>query len=199
MISQYKFQAEPTIATNIPIGNLDFRYGDEVVDQFGPSRIPPWIAFRLGKARAAVIKAIEDIRTPKGKVLPSMIEVSTNEDNYRTIARSRSTLVIRRRCVGIYKGRLFPRGDTVPVALTAFIASPSANRSGNRRICMIASQTRWKAHALDDPPRSHPPPPRWERESKGENDFDTAAHGEAPLGEIAVFAIYRSRGIEIAR
>ena len=78
-----------------------------------------------------------------------MVEVSLLDMQYRNVQRAHSTLVIKRKSVGIYKGRLRIRGDTVPTTQKAPISIPTANRCGVRLICLISSQTRWAVHALD--------------------------------------------------
>ena len=127
----------------------DIWFDDEIVDQFDPSRIPPRIAFRLEKAREAIVKEITDLLTPHGNAPPAMIEVDITLPQYRSITRVHSTLVVKRKSVGIYKGRLCIRGDTVPITQTAFVSSPTANRCGVKLICIISSQTKWVVHALD--------------------------------------------------
>ena len=124
-------------------------YEDEIVDQFDPSRIPPRIAFRLEKARDAIEKEITDLLTAHGNAPPAMLEVDITLPQYRSITRVHSTLVVKRKSIGIYKGRLCIRGDTVPITQTAFVSSPTANRCGVKLICIIASQSLWKIHALD--------------------------------------------------
>ena len=127
----------------------DWRYDDDIVDSFDPSRIPPRIAFRLEKAREAIVKEITDLLTPHGKEPPAMIEVDLGEAKYRQITKVHSTLVVKRKSAGIYKGRLCIRGDTVPITKTDFASSPTANRCGIKLICIIASQTKWTIRALD--------------------------------------------------
>ena len=124
-------------------------YDDEIVGQFDPSRIPPRIAFRLEKARTAIIKEIDDLLTPHGQDPTAMLQISLSDPKYRGIARVRSTLVVKRKSVGVYKGRLCVRGDTVPIAQTAFASSPTANRCGVKIICLMASQSQWDVRALD--------------------------------------------------
>ena len=67
---------------------------------------------------------------------------------YRSIARARSTLVIKRQIVGIYNGRLFARGDIVQIAQAAFVSNPTSNRCGGKLIPPLSSQTRWSVRAL---------------------------------------------------
>ena len=47
----------------------------EIVDSFGPSRLPPRIIFLLPGARKAVEKEINDLLTPHGTEPPSMVVV----------------------------------------------------------------------------------------------------------------------------
>ena len=68
--------------------NENVWFGDEIVGQFDPSRIPPRIAFRLEKARAAIIKEIDDLLTPNGHEPPAMVEASLTDPKYRGIALS---------------------------------------------------------------------------------------------------------------
>ena len=123
--------------------------GNEIVAQFDPPRIPPRIAIRLGKARAAIIEEIGDLLTPHVQEQPAMIEIALPDPKYRGIDRAHTTLVVKRKSVGSYNGRLCVRVDTVPIDQTAFVSSPTANRCGVKIICLIDSQTQWPAHALD--------------------------------------------------
>ena len=124
-------------------------YDDDIVGQFDPSRIPPRISFRLQKARDAIIKEIGDLLTPHGQGPPAMLEINMDDVEYKGIARAHSTLVVKRKSFGVYKGRLCVRGDTVPIAQMAFVSSPAANRCGVEIICLVASKTQWRVHALD--------------------------------------------------
>ena len=119
------------------------------MDKFDPSRIPPRIAFTSARARGAVINEIGDLTKPNGEEPPAMVEVSLIDMLYRNVPRAHSALVIKRERVGIYKVRLRIRGDTVPIAQTAFISLPAANRFGIKSIFLIAPQTRWAVHASD--------------------------------------------------
>ena len=78
-----------------------------------------------------------------------MLEISLSGPKYSGISRVHSTLVAKRKSVGVYKGRLCIRWDTVPITQTAFVSSPTDNRCGVKIICLIASQTQWSMHALD--------------------------------------------------
>ena len=66
-----------------------------------------------------------------------MIEVDMSEAQYRSIARTHSTLVIRRKSVWIYKGRLCIRCDAAPSAQIASVSIPTANRCGIKLIFLL--------------------------------------------------------------
>ena len=122
---------------------------DDILLNFDPSRIPPRIAFRLSPAREAIEKEVTDLLTPKANEPPAMIEIALNDSRYTKVPRVQSTLVVKRKGVNQYKGRLCVRGDTVPLNTTAFISSPTVHRSGVKLICALAAQLHWVIHAID--------------------------------------------------
>ena len=122
---------------------------DDVLENFDPSRIPPRIAFRLPPAREAIEKEVTDLLTPKPNEPPAMVEIALNDSRYLRVPRVQSTLVVKRKGVNHYKGRLCVRGDTVPLNTTAFISSPTVHRCGIKVICALAAQLKWTIHAVD--------------------------------------------------
>ena len=78
-----------------------------------------------------------------------MIQVSPPDSKYRGIDRVHSTLEAKRKSVGVCKGRLCVRGDTVPIAQTSFASMPTASRCGVEVVRLIASQSQRPVRALD--------------------------------------------------
>ena len=122
---------------------------DDVLENFDPSRVPPRVAFRLIPAREAIEKEVNDLLTAKPNEPPAMIQVSLNDSRFKTVPRVQSTIVVKRKGINLYKGRLCVRGDTVPLNTTAFISSPTVHRSGVKIICSLAAQMCWTIHAID--------------------------------------------------
>ena len=56
---------------------------DDIVDSFGPSRLPPRIVFKLPGARKAVEKEITDLLTPHGLEPPAMVVVALNDSRFK--------------------------------------------------------------------------------------------------------------------
>ena len=130
--------------------NKKEQYSDEdVLGNFDPSRIPPRVAFRLNPAREAIEKEVNDLLTAKPNEPPAMIQVSLSDSRFKAVPRVQSTLVVKRKGVNQYKGRLCVRGDTVPLNTTAFISSPTVHRSGVKVVCALAAQMKWTIHAID--------------------------------------------------
>ena len=121
----------------------------DILDGFDPSRIPPRIAFKLAPARAAIEREITDLLQPKAHEPPAMIEIDLRDSRYTMVPRVHSTLVVKRKGIDSYKGRLCVRGDTVPLQTTAFVSSPTAHRCAVKLICALASQLSWVIHAID--------------------------------------------------
>ena len=121
----------------------------DILDGFDPSRIPPRVAFKLLPARIAIEREITDLLLAKPNEPPAMIEIALNDSRYSGIPRVQSTLVVKRKGIGSYKGRLRVRGDTVPLQNTAFVSSPTAHRCAVKLICAFASQLQWVIHAID--------------------------------------------------
>ena len=78
-----------------------------------------------------------------------MVEVSLDDPRFTQVPRVHSTLVIKRKGVNLYKGRLCVRGDTAPLQTTGFVSSPTAHRCCVKVICAIASQMNWAIRAID--------------------------------------------------
>ena len=121
----------------------------DISDGFDPSRIPPRVAFKLLPARAAIEREITDLLLAKPNEPPAMMEISLNDSRYAAIPRVQSTLVVKRKGIDSYKGRLCARGDTAPLQNTAFVSSPTAHRCAVKLICAIASQLQWVIRAID--------------------------------------------------
>ena len=77
------------------------------------------------------------------------MEVDYSNRKYKSIPWVQSALVIKRKSVWIYKGRLCVSGDTGPIAQTALVSSPTANRSGVKLIFLLTAQTRWPIRDVD--------------------------------------------------
>ena len=86
----------------------------DILDGFDPSGAPPRIAFKLAPSRLEIEREITDLLRAKPNEPPAMIEVALNDSRYLPIHRAHSTLVIKRKGIDSYKGRLCVRGDTVP-------------------------------------------------------------------------------------
>ena len=143
---------ESTLTTTqgIFLQNTKGKYPDEdVLGNFDPSRAPPRVAFRLIPAIEAIEKEANDLLTAKPNEPPAMIQVLLTDPRFKTVPRVQSTLVVKRKGVNQYKGRLCVRGDTVPLNTTAFISSPTAHRSGIKVICTLAAQLKWTIRAID--------------------------------------------------
>ena len=121
----------------------------DILGGFGPSRIPPRVAFKLSPARMAIEREITDLLQSKNHEPPAMIEVASDDSRYRSAPRVHSALVVKRKGIDSYKGRLCVRGDTVPLQTTAFVSSPTVHRCAVKLICAIASQLEWAIHAVD--------------------------------------------------
>ena len=78
-----------------------------------------------------------------------MIEIRLDDPRYAKLPRVPSTLVIKRKTVDLYKGRLCTRGDVVPLSVTGFVSSPTVHRSSIKLICSLAVALKWNVRALD--------------------------------------------------
>ena len=124
-------------------------YDDDIVDSFDPSRLPPRVVMKLPGARIAVEKEINDLLAPHGVEPPAMVEVHLRDSRFKNIPRIRATLVAKRKSVGIYKGRLCARGDSVPLTHTPFTSSPTVSRCGSKLVVMIAAMLNFDIHSVD--------------------------------------------------
>ena len=74
--------------------NRDSRMGnsgmldDDIVDSFGPSRLPPIVVFKLPGARKAVVAEIADLLTPHGAEPPGMFAASLNDSRFKSVPES---------------------------------------------------------------------------------------------------------------
>ena len=121
----------------------------EILDKFGPSRIPPRIAFQSPQSRLAIGKEITDLLTPHGKIPPAILEIDLSDSRYCHLPRVFSTIIVKRKSIDLYKGRICTRGDLVPLANVAFVSSPTANRCCVRIVITIAPIMAWGIKALD--------------------------------------------------
>lgn len=103
---------------------------DDIVDSFGPSRLPPRVVIKFPGDRKAAWKEINDLIAPHGAEPPAMVEVALNDSRFRPVPKIRSTLCVKRKSIGIYNCRLCARGDSVPLNRTPFTSSPTAHRCG---------------------------------------------------------------------
>ena len=62
--------------------------GDEVVDSFCPSRLPPRVAIKLPGAMAAVGKEIDDLSAPRGAEPPCRVEVGLRDSRFPPIPKA---------------------------------------------------------------------------------------------------------------
>ena len=122
---------------------------DDILNHFDPSRLPPRIAFRLPEARTAIEKEISDLLRSEKGAPPAMLEVSLSDPRYTHLPRVPSTLVVKRKSVALYKGRLCTRGDVVPLTVTGFMSSPTAHRSAVKIVLTLAASLHWSIRALD--------------------------------------------------
>ena len=117
--------------------NDDGLYTDDVVDSFGTSRLPPRIICRLPGARTDFEKEINDLLVSHGQDPPTMVVVDSEDGKFRKIPRIQSAIVVKRKSVGLYTGRLCGRGDSIPPTHTSFSPSPTALRCAVKLICMF--------------------------------------------------------------
>ena len=86
---------------------------------------------------------------PHGAEPPAMVVVSLNDSRFKNIPKIYSTLVVKRKSVGVYKGRLCARGDSIPLTHTSFTSSPTVHRCGVKIMCMIAVLFSFQMRSLD--------------------------------------------------
>ena len=97
----------------------------------------------------AVEKEINDLLASRGAEPPAMVEVALNDSRFRSVPRIRSTLVVKRKSIGIYKGRLCARGDSVPLTHTPFTSSPTVHRCGTKLVLTVAAMGNFEIHSVD--------------------------------------------------
>ena len=129
--------------------NLDMVADSDILGNFDESRIPPRSAFRMDAARKAVGKEIADLSKVEKGTSPSMIEIRLGDAKHRHLPRIPSTMVVKRKSPGLYKGRLCTTGDIVPLSVTGFVSSPTVRRSSIKIGCALAAALRWDIRALD--------------------------------------------------
>ena len=113
--------------------------GDEIVDPFGPPRLPPRVVVKLPGVRRAAGEEINDLLSPHRAGPPAMVEASLNESRFRSVPRIRSTIAVKRKSIGIYKGRLCARCESVPLTHAPFTAIPTAQRCGTKLVLTVAA------------------------------------------------------------
>lgn len=121
----------------------------DILDHFGPSRLPPRASFRMPLALGAIEKEITDLLKEQHWAPPAMIEISLGYPQYRHLARVPSTLVAKRRSASLYKDRLCARGEAIPLSAKGFMSSPTSHRSTVKIVCALASSQAWQIKAMD--------------------------------------------------
>ena len=80
-------------------------YTDEdVLHRFGPSRLPPRVAYRIDATRKAIETEITDLLATKTGVAPAMMGINLNDPRFRHLPRVQSTMIVKRKAVNRYKG-----------------------------------------------------------------------------------------------
>ena len=121
----------------------------DTLGHFGPSRLPPRIAFRMPSARDAIEKAITDLPKEQKGAHPATIEISLDGPQYRHLTRPPITLVVKRKSASLYKGPLCTRGDVIPLSAAGFVSRPTARRCAVKIVCSRGSGRGWNIKALD--------------------------------------------------
>lgn len=130
------------------MGEYDAVTDQEISGNFDTSRIPPRISFRLEAARRAVGEEITDLlKLDKGSP-PATIEIRLDDPRYCHSPRIPSTLVIKRKSVGLYRDRLCTRGDVAPLSATGFVSIPTVRRSSIKIARALDVSTPWGVRAL---------------------------------------------------
>ena len=78
-----------------------------------------------------------------------MIYVALNDSRYLAVPQVHSALVVKRKRIDPYKGRLCVLGDTVPLRTESSASPPTAHRCAVKLICAIASHLNWAIRAID--------------------------------------------------
>ena len=78
----------------------------DILGGFGPSRMPPRVAFKLLTARTAIEREIANLLLAKPNGPPSIIEVPLNDSRYASVPRVHSALAIKRKGIDSCKGSL---------------------------------------------------------------------------------------------
>ena len=123
--------------------------GQEILDRFDPSMIPPEIAFQSPQSRVAIEKEITDLLAPPGKIHPSMIEIDLRDQRYVRLPKAFSKITAKIKSVDLYKGRLCTRGDLAPLTNVAFVSSSTSNRCCVRMVITLAVNLACDIKALD--------------------------------------------------
>ena len=97
----------------------------------------------------AVEKEINDLLASRGAEPPAMVEVALNDSRFRSVPRIRSTLVVKRKSIGIYKGRLCARGDSAPLTHTPFTSSPTVHRCRTKLVIAVAAMGNFEIRSVD--------------------------------------------------
>ena len=85
----------------------------EILGNFDPSRIPPRVAFCSPQARLAIEKDITDLLKHHCIIHPSMIASDLYDPKYKHLPKAFPTIIVKRKSIDLYKGRLRARGDKV--------------------------------------------------------------------------------------
>ena len=144
--ASYSMFCYPALHQDLP---KEMYTDQDVIDHFDPSRIPPRVAFQVPQARLAIGKEISDLLKATPGRPPALIEIALDGPRYRHLARAPSTLVVKRKSIDLYKGRLCTGGDVAPLTVTSFTSSPKAHRCGIKLLCTMATGLQWHVRALD--------------------------------------------------
>ena len=145
------FQPDETYAQyNYPAASasMEALAGDDILNHFDPSRLPPHIAFRLPEALADIAKEIPDLLCSEKGAPPATMEASLPDPWYSNLHRAPSNLVDKWKSATLYKGRLCTRGDVAPLTVTGFMSSPTARRSSVKIAITLDASLHWSIRAL---------------------------------------------------
>ena len=74
-----------------------------------------------------------------GAASPPMAVVASNDSRYSEIPRIQSPLVDMRKRVGVYKGRLCARCESMHLTRTSFTSIPAVHRCGVKLACAVSA------------------------------------------------------------
>ena len=107
------------------------------------------VVFKLAGARVAVGKETQYLSTPHGSDPPSMVVSELPDSSFKSIYRIQPTLVVNRKSVGIYKGRLSARGDPIPMTNTSSASSLTAHRGAVKLVASMVATFGFNIHDVD--------------------------------------------------